>query len=582
MEDRLIRFRIVLLILGISSIPIFARLVQLQLVSGTRYYQLSEQNRIRRVYIPAPRGRIYDRQGVILADIRPAFAVSVVPQELAPGSIANLSRIVGMDEIMLKKMIEQDLPPSVPVKVKRDVDFSIVTKIEEHASDIAGVIIEVEPWRRYRQGEVCAHALGYEGEISQSELKERADYRLGDYIGRAGIEAIYESYLKGRDGIEYVEVDCQGRSLGLLSEKRPLAPEPGLDVYLTLDFRIQEQAYELVKEYDRAAVVGIEPATGNVVCLVSKPAFDPNLFSTPTASENRFKLFADEGSPLFDRVLMGRYPPGSTFKPAVVLAALEAGLVDSTTAFSCPGAYQFGGRSFRCWKTHGRLALKAAIINSCDCYFYQLGRMVGIDRLANFVQAAGLTGRTGIDLPNEGAGFVPDTKWYERQTGYVPPGAALNLAIGQGEVLVTPLELACFFATIANGGESVKPHLLWTIRRNGAVGEAAARSKPIFEESDSQSKRTLKVSSRQLRFLQDALYRVVEEGTGAGAKIDGVRVSGKTGTAQNPHGKDHAWFVGYVENRILFCVLLENAGMGGARAAPIVRELIKEYLRLNG
>jgi penicillin-binding protein 2 len=579
MEDRLKRFRVIFLILIVCSLPVVARLIQLQLVAGSHNYNLAERNRIRRVFVPAARGRIYDRQGVLLADVRPAFSVSVVPQELAPGSLTNLSRILGMDEVLLQKEIAQNLPPSIPIKIKRDVDLTLVTKIEEHASDLVGVIIEVEPWRRYRRGEVFAHVLGYEGEVSESELKALPGYRLGDYIGRSGIEAFYESFLRGKDGAEYLEVDCQGRTLGPLSEKRTLAPVPGRDVYLTLDARIQERAFELVKDYDRAAVIGIEPENGNVVCFISKPSFDPNVFATPTASEHRLQLFLDENSPLYNRVLQGRYPPGSTFKPAIVLAGLKAGLVDSTTVFSCAGAVQFGGRTFRCWKTHGQLALKGAIINSCDSYFYQLGRKVGIDRIAGFVKDAGITGPTGIDLPGEGIGFIPDSKWYERHGGYIPPGAALNLAIGQGEVLVTPLELACFFASIANDGKFIRPHLLQTVKQNGVAVEVSG---PGGVKTDRAVNRMLDVSPAQIRFLQDALVRVVGEGTGIGAKIEGVMVAGKTGTAQNPQGKDHAWFVGYVKDRILFCVLLENAGMGGALAAPVVRELIQEYLRLNG
>jgi penicillin-binding protein 2 len=416
--------------------------------------------------------------------------------------------------------------------------------------------------RNYPYGEILCHLLGYVGEITYDEVKNNETYSIGDYIGRMGLEQFYEKRLRGTDGVEYVEVDVRGRDLGTLSEKRPIPIIPGHDLITTIDLALSESVSVYLKDYKKAACVCLDPRNGEVLVLYSKPGFDPNLFSHGLGSEDWIRLNNDPDAPMYNRAIMSCYPPGSTFKPFVALAALDAAMVDENRRFEpCRGEYRLGTRIFKCWKKHGSLNLIDGVIHSCDIYFYQLGRLIGIDTLYERANRVGLGKITGIDLPNEKAGLLPDRRWFENRYGKNwTEGHILNLSIGQGDLLVTPLQLACAFTTFANNGMIVIPRLL-------------KDTKPDYRRSG--------LSEEAIAKIKKSLAGVVSAGTGTLARIRQCTVCGKTGTAQNPHGDDHALFVGFApadDPKILVCIIVENAGHGGSVAAPIAGRIMNLYL----
>ena len=549
---------------------VLLRVFQLQVILGAKYYTLSERNRIREVILPAARGRIYDRNGVVLAYSRPSFSISAVPREITEKSLKELSQLLNIPDSIIRDRLKLAVKPQRGVRIAQDVDFSMIAKVAERMRELRGVFFEVEPWRKYFFADTICHLIGYLREINREELEKLKGYRPGDYIGRAGIEAVYENYLRGRNGIKYIEVDALGRELGELSDKRATPPQAGFDLFLTLDINLQRLASKLLSPYERGAVVAIDPSTGGILCLYSKPGFDPNLFGKLTPSGWQ-ELKSSKGSPFYNRAIMASYPPGSTIKPIVALAALRKGVSDSNF-LPCRGYYLFGGRKFKCWGVHGKSDLKRGIAYSCDVYFYQLGLSTGLDELSRTALEFGFGSPTGIDLPGENRGFVPTKAWYiaHYKGNRWPRGVVLNLSIGQGEMLVTPLQLALSYTAIANNGYFYTPHLLDRIEKEG---EVIVKYHP--------QKERIGIKKDAFKIVRDALLAAVEWGTGKSARVWGVKVCGKTGTAQNPHGKDHAWFVGYApadNPKIVVCVLIENIGSGGKFAAPVAREIIREYL----
>ncbi len=566
------RLRVLVGIGTVFFLAIIARLLQFQIVLGARYYRLAEMNRIRRVTISAPRGKIFDRNGKELATTQPAFSLSVIPAETDSLTIAKLKLLLKdilPESSLVWSRIERNRSSSYPLRIFRNISQKLVSRIEENSNDLSGVEISVEPLRYYPFADTCSHILGYINEITEEELKRDSSYNPGNCIGRTGIEAQYEQYLRGKDGIEYIEVDSRGRRVGILSEKKPIPAEPGGDIYLTIDADLQRYAYQLLADYPRAAVVGIDLSDGGVLVLISKPGFDPNQLLGVMSETEWQTLIRDPNRPFFNRAIMGTYPPGSTFKPCVALAGLEKGLLTPNSYFTCTGKFPFGNRIFRCWSTHGRLNLIDAITHSCNSYFYQAGLRLGLDPITTTALECGFGVPTGIDIPGEKKGLIPTRSYLEARYGKrrIPSGILLNLAIGQGEVLVTPLQLACFYARIAGDGQFFKPHLLMkTGNTNLKLEIQNSKLTTVFA------------------LLKDALFYAVERGTGAGAKVASITIAGKTGTAQNPFGEDHAWFVGYAGTQkpeVLFCILVENAGKGGAICAPIAQKLFRYYFKIQ-
>ncbi|MGE5180234.1 MAG: penicillin-binding protein 2 [Bacteroidota bacterium] len=576
---------------GVIFALVLLRLFTMQVLQGAKYRELSEENRIRVEVIAAPRGEIRDRNGVLLADNVPSFTVTLDPYDktftdspaLLDSTLERLGTILQVDPDLLRDKLERDGKQSfLPVRLKRNVDRTTVAYVAEHGSELPGVDVEFEPLRRYPMGEMASHLLGYVGEVSDKELDDpdKADYLSGDLIGKMGIERQYEHWLRGISGKRFVEVNAMGRKAALLGERRPVLPRRGDALTLTIDANLQRVAEQAFAPGARGAAVALDPRTGEVLALASKPNYDPNEFSTGI-SQARWSLLSEGGNfPLFNRAIQAAYPPGSTLKPFVGLAGLMTGAIQPGTTFreTCDGAFQFGRRSFKCWdpKGHGTLALHDAIERSCDVYFYQLGVRLGLDRLAAFMKKIQVSDKAGIDLPQERRGLFPDAVWYDRHygAGRWSRGLVLNLAIGQGEIALTPVKLAQMTAMIANGGTLVRPHLVREVDEDG-------RSIPGAVPAESTGTH-IEIPPDKAATIRAAMEAVVADphGTGYAAKVDSVRVAGKTGTAQNPHGNDHALFICFapVESpRIVIAVLVENAGHGSTAAAPIAQKMMQAF-----
>ncbi len=580
------RERTLAILVSVIFALVILRLFTLQVLEGARYRDLSEENRIRVEVLTAPRGEIRDRKGRMLADCVPSFTVTLDPFDKAytrdparlDTTLAALAPILGVDAETLRQKIQKERKVSfLPIRLRRNVDKKSVAFVSEHRDQLPGVQVESEPLRRYPLGLMASHLLGYVGEISDKELVNPAyaEYLSGDLIGRMGIERRYETVLRGKDGKRFVEVNAMGRKGDFLGEKHPILPRRGTNLTLTIDLDVQRAAEEAFEPGARGAVVALDPRTGEVLALASKPNYDPNEFSMGITQERWNQLSSGGNYPLFNRAIQAAYPPGSTIKPFTALAGLEAGAVLAGTYFgsSCTGEFRFGSRLFGCWKHegHGGLAMHDAIVRSCDVYFYQLGLRIGLERLAAYMSKLGLSEKTGIDLPQERRGLFPDAGWYDRRfgAGRWSRGIILNLAIGQGEVTLTPIKLAQLAAFIANGGTLWRPHL---IRSVGSEPESPGDS----------LRQVVPVSERSLATIRSAMASVVNDpqGTGGQARLDSIAVAGKTGTAQNPHGDDHALFICFAPAeapRIAVAVLVENAGHGSTAAAPIARKVLESF-----
>lgn len=560
---------------------LLGRLAQLQLWHWDKYFKESERNRIREIVIDPPRGVIYDRRGEILVDNRPAYSVSVIPYEVMKYEqpLELLSNILEQPASNLRQKIRKEkIGNFLPVKIKRQVDFSTLSVLEESRLDLPGVFYTIESKRYYPGGVNAPHIFGYLGEITSEELVQRRDvgYRMGDIIGKSGLEYQYERFLRGEPGIKYVEVDVLGREIKDLPELSFKPPKPGHHIYLTMDAKLQRYL-EAAMTGKRGAAVALDPRNGDILAILSKPDYDPEIFSSPLTPEIWQQLISDEGHPLYNRVCQSLYPPGSTFKLSLAAAALESGRVNFEQKIFCAGSYRLGNRTFDCWRKggHGEVNFFDAIEQSCNVYFYTKSLEVGLDNWAKYSKLFLFGKPTGIDLPNESAGLVPDRAYLDAKYGERrwSKGLILNLAVGQGDLLTTPLQMAYFAMILGNEGVAYKPRLLRKIV--DPITHHAA-----FPASDSV--RVQGISPDTFKKLKQGMYLVVNggRGTGRAAWIPRVKVCGKTGTAQNPHGDSHAWFIGFApmeKPEIAFCILVENGGGGGAVAAPIARGLLSIF-----
>ena len=562
------------------------RLFGLQVVRSETYRRLSEENSIRKVPVDAPRGYILDRHGEILVCNRPSYVVSVIPFELTKmdTTIQLLGEILDMDPQEIAEKVNQNkFRRFEPVKIKRDIDFKTLAIIQANTLELPGVIYQVEPRREYLQGRLASHLLGAVREISSQELESpqyRSNYRSGSLIGKWGVEKQYEGNLRGQDGCEYKVVSARGRVIGPLCP--PDSADAGSDIVLTIDLALQRVAEEALSDTVSGAVVAIDPGSGEVLAMVSRPTYDPTLFSTVVSESTWRSLNEDPGHPLLNRAIQSSYPPGSAMKVITAGAGLKYGVISEQKRFKpCAGAYKYGARWFRCWKPegHGSLALVGAMAQSCDVYFYQLGQELELDRWSRLATECGFGKALELDLPDETGGLIPDRSLYNQRygEGKWTRGVLLNLAIGQGEILATPLQMASLIAAVANGGTRYRPHILKEFRKGPRVDFGD------YPKDDGR----LPFSTQHLEILKRSLRAVVDDpdGTGRLAAVERVKVAGKTGTAQNPHGEDHAWFVGFapLDNpRIAVAVLVEHGGHGGVTAAPIAGKIIEAYLRRGG
>ncbi|MBP8699653.1 MAG: penicillin-binding protein 2 [Syntrophorhabdaceae bacterium] len=566
-----------------TLIILCVRLWDLQIMKGNEMRKLSEQNRIRVKKVIAPRGIIYDKKGKILADTRPSFNMYITPEDIKDfnQTVDGLAKLINLDreEILDKLKSSSGFPQSFPVKIKSDITMEEVAKVEVNRVYLPGVSIQIEPKRNYPYGKMMAHMLGYVSEISDEEIKtkEFKSYSPGDFIGRYGLERAYESYLRGIDGEKRVEVDAMGREVRTLDIKDSI---PGNSLYLNVDLEIQttvEKAYEGKK----GGCIAVEPKTGAVTALVSRPAFDPNKFAGGISKEDWKAIITDKSHPLQNRVTQGRYPPGSTFKILTALKALNSGIINERTSFSCRGGFPFGNRVFKCWKKggHGAVSVHRGIVESCDVFFYNVGLKLGIDRIHEIAEEIGLGRATGIDLPSEKNGLVPSSEWKKKTYGQPwYEGETLSVSIGQGAVWLTPVQLLQLSVFVANEGVTFKPQI---------VNRIVSPEGKIIKTFEPVMKTNVKIKKDVIKIIKDGMRGVVNEpsGTAYGSRIQTINMSGKTGTAQSVGEKgknlgDHAWFIAYApaeEPAVAISVLAEYGGHGSSAAAPIAK-LIAENL----
>lgn len=584
--ERESRGRLLIALLAIQFLVLVARLFYLQVAQYHHYLTLSDVNRIRVVTIEPPRGRVYDRNGQALVDNRLAYTLSVIPSQLKDNdaAIARLHELVRFDPVAVKRRIrEQRARPYEPVRVRRDAGFDVISTIEERRADFPGVIYQLEARRRYIHDEWGAHIFGYVREMSAEQYAQLREwgYLFGEFIGQGGIEQAYEDLLHGEPGVQYLQVDARGRDLGPVPERQAKEPRAGNNLHLTLDWELQAAA-EAAFPSDRAgSVVALDPRTGEVLLLVSRPNFDLNRFAGVLSDELWQAVRSDTLHPLINRALQGLYPPGSTFKMLTAISAFAHEGSDPMKRVLCRGQLTFGNRTFKCWKEggHGRLGLYRALVESCDVFFYRLGARLDLAAWADVAETFGFGHPTQMGLPGEAAGLFPTPAYYAGPEGSGPwsAGMGLNLAIGQGEILVTPIQMAVFTATLARG-HRITPYLVAREEYDG--WEKPLTHAPPVALDDYL---TPAVSKR----LREAMRGVVSDnlGTGRRARVRGLTVGGKTGTSQNPHGDDHAWFIAFAPFEaptIAVAAVVENAGHGGAVAAPIVREILEAYLAKSG
>jgi penicillin-binding protein 2 len=566
-----------------------ARLWQLQLIRGESYGEMSDSNRTRLIRLTPSRGKIFDRQGRVLVDNRPSFTISVVRGELKSHGklVEGFSPALGLPPEKLRQLVERSraVPRFMAYPLKKNMTLEEVSLVSSRLSDIGGVVLEVKNRRHYPYGETLCHTLGTLGEISASELSgaSQMGYRASDMVGKTGLEKEYEPHLKGVEGWEQIEIDAKGRQLGVLSTS---PPEQGADITLTVDASLQRYVEEMFV-HQAGSVVVVDADSGAVLAMVSKPGFDLGLFS-PSITQRQWKILSDDPMhPLENRSVRGLYPPGSTFKMATAAAALAEKAVKPETTFTCKGDLELAGQHFRCWNRHGhgKVDLKRAIVESCDVYFYELGLKLGCDRIARYASIFGMGKPTGLTLPQELPGLIPTSLWKARTYGETwKDGETLNLSIGQGYLVATPIQLAMMTAALANGGKLLQPAIVKQIRASD--GRVAFEHAPV-------ERWKIPLREDHLEILRSAMTAVVSSNAGTGKKcrIPGVHVAGKTGTSQVMsrrdaahdeedapyHERTHALFVAYVEHgggRIAVVVVAEHGGAGGAMAAPIARRVI--------
>ena len=591
------RARVLKTIAVVLLAVIVGRLFYFQVWHGRAYAEQAKNNRIRLEILPRIRGRLLDRNGKVIVDNTMSYSLLFDPFEKEFVSketrvddvLKSVSRLLGMDRLdEWKALVEKGKEtPFRPITLLSNLDITQISIMEEHRDELPGTRIEPRPRRFCEHGKLACHLLGYMSEVTRTEIRTSMEevYQPGDMAGRTGVEGSEEEALRGRNGKEYVEVDARGRRVELTPDRPPLPakelPLAGIDLVLTLDMELQKVAEEALGEGRTGAIVVIDPRDGAILAMVSKPGFDPNIFSVGLSSHDWQKLNSDPAHPLLNRVTQALYPPGSTMKLLTAAAALQEGVANRDTQLEpCTGFYKFGRRIFRCWRPegHGRLNFFDAIEASCDIYFYQLGLRLGIDKLARYANKFGLNQITGIKLEGEKSSFYPNTQWYDQRFGKRKwgKGVLLNLSIGQGEILVTPIGLASYCAAIANGGYLYEPYIVAAQVPYGTGKISVSRP------SHRKPKAAVGLSESTTALLKEAMEAVVSGpmGTGRMAAVQGIRVAGKTGTAQNPHGQDHALFIGFapVENpEIAFAVVVENAGHGGSIAAPVARDIVRFY-----
>ncbi|MEW5805949.1 MAG: penicillin-binding protein 2 [Acidobacteriota bacterium] len=558
----------------------------LQVIRGKHFALKAESNRLKTVQLRPHRGVIKDREGKIIASSKPSFTI-LINRERGADLGKSLERVASLLRLDLKELGSRlqkmkNFTETEPLIVKKDATFEEVAVISAHLDELSHVSIQ-EDFKRHYDGRGVAHVVGYVGEISERELRQEretlgAEIGMGDVIGKSGIEKKYDGWLRGEKGFKLVEVDSMGKVIKEVKERK--APREGNPLFLSIKMDLQEALMDALNGEVGAAVF-LNPKTGEIYALASNPSYDPNEFAGHLPSARWKELSSDPSHPMMNRAIQATYPPGSTFKVLIAIAALEKGIITENTTFYCPGSTIIYGRKYSCWKEggHGVVNLHRAIVHSCNVYFYRVGSMLDIDDIAHYASQFGFGKPTRIDLFYEVNGIVPSSLWKKKiynEEWY--KGETISVSIGQGPLKVTPLQMATFISAIANGGYRITPTFNMEMR-------AANRPEKIRG-----------LSEETLRIVQNALRGVVNEGgTGWRAKIEGIEICGKTGTAQLTAAtaskdtqllpreeKEHAWFIGYVPYEdpvIAFAILIEHGGFGGEAAAPVAKKVLEVFFK---
>ena len=553
------------------------RFFHIQVYGHNEYKKRADNNRIRAIPTAAPRGVILDRYGQMLVDNYPTYILTGLPNEMdnENWNFSIISACTNVDTAILIDNFDRYFRGRfIPSRITRDLTFEQLSCIEEHKHELTGINYIQFPERSFPSGVNMSHVLGYVKEIDRSLLRNMVDfeqYDVGDLIGWQGIEKQYENKLRGKKGLSFLQVDAFGREVGTVKDINDIKPIPGKDVFTTIDLSLQKTLEKAMSSNKGIALV-TDPATGQILAFVSSPDFSPDIFTGNTTLRQWREIVSDPTKPLLNRITNGLYPPGSTLKMITAIALLEGLMIEQNEEFECAGMYQFGDRVFKCWKVsgHGKVNLDQAITQSCNIFFYQAVQRISLNRFINLCRGFGFGSKTGIDLPNELAGLLPTRDYMNRRytsRGW-SRGHLLNLALGQGDLLTTPIQLAVYINMIATKGNTFMPHFLLS---------------KVPEPTNSMN-----LNEQTWIYIQDYLLHAVTDknGTGSAAdpKINGTNVYGKTGTAQNPHGDDHAWFVGYAKNRNQMAstiILVENGGGGGKIAAPIARIAFEHLFNKN-
>lgn len=583
------RFLNIIFLIGFLFFIQVIFIIDLQ-VFGNRYYKtLSEGNSYKRVIVPAIRGNIVSSDSVVIATSKKYFSLfcNLDKFDITADNILNIAKIIEVDPESINQMIgDAKRNNEKEICLKNNLNIEDVTFIEENRKNFPEFDIRYQPKRYYPYEYLYSHIVGYVGKITGNELYELKikGYSISDFVGKTGVEKSYESFLKGRNGIKYYEVDVMGNIVREVEQQNSLKKINGDDIFLSINHKLQSYVDTIFKDFQSGTVIVLDGQNGAILSLYSKPSFDPNIFITGIRNDVWEYLRTNILSPFLNRATNGLYPPGSVFKIVTFLSALQDGKADSNTFFQpCYGSIMISNRIFKCWKVHNELNLFDALVNSCDIYFYQLGMKVGVENLYSGATELGLGCLTGIDILEESKGIIPDSRFLNKKYGknIWGMGQLANISIGQGDILVTPIQVASMFLMLANDGKFINPHVVDSVKTK--------KGEKVFEYKK-KIKGEVKFEKKYLNLLKKALYNVVnsDDGTATLARMDKNLgyISGKTGTAENPTGEPHAWFGGiYTDkkgnNRLVVVVVIENGGHGGNDPARLTKMIVEKYLRIK-
>ena len=562
------------IIIGFSFLLI--RLFQMQILQKGYYELKSKRNSVKKIEKIPVRGLFLDRNKKLLVNNLPSYTIFITKEGYDKNQNKLLEAAMGLEDGYINKFLEKNKRYSkyLQLRFKRGVSFNTISWIEENMEHLPGITYKVEMHRGYPAKVVGAQMFGYLNEITQRQLnKFKKEYKQGDFIGSAGLEKKYENLLRGKKGFNYLLVDSRRKFIGKFKDGQNDIPAvKGNDLVLTIDSELQRVAEESLRG-KIGAIVAIEPKTGDVLAMVSAPDFDLSKFAYITTEDYLKKLYNDPAKPFFNRAIMSVKPPGSTFKIFEAIAALDLGVINKKTTFYCSGGGEFYGRYFKCDGVHGKMNVIQAIEHSCNVFFYNLIYKIGMKKWKEYANLFGFSKKTGIDLSNERKGLIPDEQYYIKRYGKNWHKSIMaSLAIGQGEVSVDPIQLAQFTSIVANNGNSFQPHLLKGYIDGQTNKFMVFKPKPIH----------INIKKEVLDIVKKGMFLVVNgKGTAVASRIPNIVMAGKTGTAQNPHGKDHALFIGFApfdDPQIAFSIIVENVGFGATHAAPIAKKLVETYL----